>query len=252
MKLTENQLNNTIAEYISDNEWLNLTNSEVERIKKIYHSLENEKNLISKNLDETMSVVTGIANDVIMARQNSKISDNVMYDRFADNKHMNYFDIFLEDGARGDITETLKSYKIPTDILKPIRKMTDYSSMPEHVNGQLVQIVQETDKDDDGYVYVSNFKIIVDGEPIYQFSADKNFIYQKIKTNFKESAQSIYDESGEFDIGETIKTRKVNTPDYSYTEEAYANKDGEIKIRKRYSKGTIINGKNVGGRFMPL
>lgn len=251
MKLTEAQLNDTISEYMTDNSWLNLTQEEISRTKKIYHLLENENNMIQKTLDETKSAVTGIINDIINSRSNPQVTDTVMYNRFSDNKHMNYFDIFLQEGERGNITEALQGYNIPTEVLKPIRKMTDYTSTPEFINGQYVQIIQETEKDDDGYVYVSYFAILVDGEPIYQFRANKNIMSENMRKNFLETAQNMFDEGfEEFNIGETIKSRKVTTPDYSYVEETFANKEGDVKTRRRYAKGTIIDGVKVGGRFI--
>lgn len=242
---TESELNSIINEFIFDNAGIvNLDENQIKAIKKTYYDIANENNIISKTKEEQKSVVTGIAIDVARGA-----GENERFNRWADNKHMSYFDNFLEDGARGDIQEQLNKYNIPTDILKPIRKNTDYSNT-QFVNGKEVTIQQFTDVDDDGYRYVSQFDIFVDGVRVYHFSAEQNTFSERVRENFIEMAQNIYYENGDFSVGETITSRKVNTPNYGYVEETYSKNNGEVTTRKRYAKGTVINGVKVGGRFM--
>lgn len=245
--LTEMELDAAIQQLIDDNPMaISLNAKQVKEIKDMYYRLSNENRTKAKNRDEQLSMVSAIGIAV-----NDHTDANAIYNRFADNKHMSYFDEFLADGERGNIQEALTRNKLPTDILKGIRKNTDYTG-DFNINGNLVVVNQVTDVDDDGYRYVSEFTITVNGEEIYNFKASTNVMSEKVKENFLEKAMSVFNNNdGDFYTQETIISRKVNTPDYSYSEEAFIKQNGDIGTRRRYAKGTVIDGIKVGGRFIP-
>lgn len=246
MNLTDLEIHNEIMQVIKDNpESISLTNEQIKEIKEIYNRLSSERNIIEKTKTDKLSVVSGITIAV-----NEHTSENAIWNRFADNKHLSYFDAFLGEGERGKIQKAFSQNNLPTELLKGIRKNTDYSNTTI-VNGQSVTIEQITDIDADGYRYVSEFNVYVDGDLIYDFKADRNFMTESVRKSFLERAEDILEMSeGSFFDGETITKRKVNTPNYSYVEEAYQTSKGDISTRKRYAAGTVIDGVKVGGRFI--
>lgn len=244
--LSEFEIMQEIQEVMSNNpQAISLNDKQIQKIKDIYYSLTGEKSTQKKTKQDQLDMISAITIEV-----NAHQRDDVIYNRFADNRHMNYFDEFLGDGERAKIQKALQEYQLPTELLRPIRKNVDYDNTTMY-NGKKVTVHQKTDIDDDGYRYVSEFEIYVDDELIYSFGNTQNPITTKNAERFLDKAQEAFDDAGgEIGTGETVIKRNIKTPTYTYTEEAYGKSNGEIGIRRRYAKGTIINGINVSGRFM--
>ena len=158
MIINEQQMDKHLRQWWQDNkDLIDFNELKLFKTKEMFSQLMTEKNNLSKTMDEQLSMLTDIAYGFAI---NEK--ENATFNRYADNKHLNYFDIFLEDGQRGMITEALNRAGISTDVLKGIKKNVPYDAT---IDG--VRVVQETEPPSNT---ISYFAIYKDGEKIYEWS----------------------------------------------------------------------------------
>lgn len=158
MELTEIQIDKHLRQWWKDNEDLiDFNELKLFKTKEMFGRLMSEKNNLTKTVDEKLSMLTDIAYGYAIGDK-----ENATFNRYADNKHLNYFDIFLEDGQRSVIQEALNRAGVSTEVLKGIKKNVPYDAT---VNG--VRVVQETEPPSNT---ISYFAIYVDGEKIYEWN----------------------------------------------------------------------------------
>lgn len=96
-----------------------------------------------------------------------------IWDYYSTNKHMDYYDSFLYEGATKEIKEVLLHAGVNSEILKRIRKMQPDAYRIDQ-NGHSCNVIQEIEHPPGGSPYISLFQIYVDGKLIFTFKSNSN------------------------------------------------------------------------------
>lgn len=164
-KLTEQFVEEQLAEWAQED--YPLTVYQEQQAKEMFYKLMNEK----QNSSKTLLVQEALLAEIARKLSYGETPDGV-FRQHSDNRHMNYFDVFLEDGQSTKILEALEINGIPTDVLKGIKK-----GVPFHVIKDGVEVEQRLDDGDDGTPHVDYFEIKVDGKTIYKWTPTYDFDY---------------------------------------------------------------------------
>lgn len=136
-----------------------LTLSQELKAKDLFYDLMKEKQNSSKDLPTQEALLAEIARKLAIGEKPESV-----FRQHGDNKHLNYFDVFLEEGASGDILDILKENGISTDILKGIKK-----NVPFDVTVDGIRVVQEMSNGEDTSPTIERFAIYKDGSLIYEW-----------------------------------------------------------------------------------
>lgn len=217
------------------------------RATKIY-----DKTILeSRWADADEKIHESIFGDILDGVASGEDSDRI-FTQLSDNKHMVFFDNFGTDGLSGEIKKALEEHGINTGVLRGVTKGNKFNDGDDITNnGIRVQI--DWGEDERGYYYINYMLITRENdkgeiEVIFEWSSEG-----KINEDTGELTplkRWTYVDRDEFEQGNTIAYKEVNTPNYSYREEKYKTKKNKDATRKRYAAGTVINGKKVGGRFI--
>lgn len=164
-KLSKLQVDKILSKFIDENPDIELTENQIYDTQILYDKIMNEKVNKTKNAWEQESLVTDIALGLSYGE-----SEEIIFNQYSDNKHLNYFDVFLAKGESETILKVLNENGIPTDVLKRIRK-----NVPDDYTVDGVRIIQKISDDPNVSHYVSEFKIYKDGKLIYEWTPDKPF-----------------------------------------------------------------------------
>lgn len=162
-KLSNLKINQILTQFVDENPHIELTESQIQDTIDLFDRLMNEKVNQSKNLWEQEALVTYIAIGYSIGEQTDFI-----FRQLADNKHLNYFDVFLEQGEADRIQKALLKHNVPTDVLKGIKKNIDFD-----VTIGNVRVVQIMSDGEDTSPTIESFEIYKDGELIYKWTPDK-------------------------------------------------------------------------------
>lgn len=162
-KLSNLKVNQILTEFADNNPQIELTESQIQDTVDLFDKLMNEKVNQSKNLWEQEALVTDIAIGYSIGEPT-----DLIFRQHADNKHLNYFDVFLEQGEADKIQKALLKHNIPTDVLKGIKKNVDFDTTIGNV-----RVVQTMSDGEDTSPTIESFEIYKDGELIYKWSPDE-------------------------------------------------------------------------------
>lgn len=164
-KLSNLRVNQILTEFADNNPQIELTESQIQDTVDLFDILMNEKVNQSKNLWEQEALVTDIAIGYSIGEPT-----DLIFRQHADNKHLNYFDVFLEQGEADKIQKALLKHNISTDVLKGIKKNVDFD-----VTVGNVRIVQTMSDGEDTSPTIESFEIYKDGELIYKWTPDEYY-----------------------------------------------------------------------------
>lgn len=220
-----------------------------ERTIDLFEALKNEKTNADKSIGAQQNMLQFLAQGQV---KNEDIEQTKRH--FSDNKHLNYYDEFMENGLSNKILSFLVQNGIPTEALKVVKTFDDNTwTVPKHMlhkgDNRKIEIVQETG-DPSNTIY--GFSIYINGVKEFTWTRDYDTDLRETLEALTAQAWHMFDERQLDDLyeGQTIKTKKIVDQNGNMTiQEAYFSNE-DIKIRKRYAKGTIIDGVKVGGRFI--
>ena len=160
IKLSNLKVNQILTKFAEEHPEIELTESQIADAKILYDRLMNEKVNQTKNAWEQESLITDIATGLAIGED-----PELIFREHADNKHLNYFDVFLRKGESEKILQIFDEYGISTNILKGIKK-----NVPDNYTIDGVHIVQEISDDPNVSPYITNFEIYKDGKRIYKWT----------------------------------------------------------------------------------
>lgn len=237
--LSHKKLISIAMEYMQDEPQVGLNMEDVSRGIRLFRKLMKENVNKRKSNAEQERLFTYILPGL------KEETDNEIFIPRSDNKHLYFFENFGYEGLVDDILKALHENKLTAEILKGITKGNKKNKVQQK-DEDGVHIIIEWGEDENGYPQIENIEITEDddnGKEVKVFEYDR---HKKIKNKDDGWVQVDKEDIG---INQTFKFREVVTPNFSYTESAFINKFGEEKTRRKYAKGTIINGIKVGGRF---
>ena len=228
---TPNELNNEINRLIKDNPILKDYDSFVSALKDRYYKAR--LYFKSKNIYNDYEGHVRILSDQF---QSLEIGEDWMstLKGYAQNKHMEYFDFYIGDGASEEISNIISQYGYSIDDLKGLKSFTSMSVKSK--DGRLVTEQKFSDEPNESPVFLY-LKIYFDGKLIYD-SLDKIF-----EEDYEQDIKQLYDR---FMKGEKIgkakptKTNEVNS--YEIASEQVYNwaTDSKNIISTRISKSGHI------------
>lgn len=150
--LNDNEFNQVIDQLIADNTEFDLPQSMVDKTREIYNLVKNEKINLSRPKREHHNLVTAIFGQVFIGTKPETIIA-----LHSDNKHMNYFDVFLEQGEAKKVMQALKKEGISTEALRGIKR-----NLPENLKkiGDNVYVTQVISSNDSDSLSIEEFEII--------------------------------------------------------------------------------------------
>ena len=160
IKLSNLKVNQILTKFAEEHPEVELTESQIADTKILYDRLMNEKVNQTKNAWEQESLITDIATGLAIGED-----PELIFREHADNKHLNYFDVFLRKGETEKILQIFDEYGISTDILKGLKENT-----PDDYTIDGVRVVQEISDDPNVSPYIINFEIYKDGKRIYKWT----------------------------------------------------------------------------------
>lgn len=177
----------------------------------------------------------------ISGKEKRKESGQHMFNRYSENRHMDYYDNFLAPGEADKIQKALIKAGYTSSVLKGIKKLdkTDIK-----IPGTNLRVVQEIGHDDNGSEYVEAFYIYDGDKLIYSFEASKSSIAITDNDNYDDLFEDFSNEEKEeqpvvFDRkGNAYKVTRINKPRkdkkqrqgrYLYT--AYNTEMGDITVQ---------------------
>ena len=160
IKLSNLKVNQILTKFAEEHPEIELTESQIADTKILYDRLMNEKVNQTKNAWEQESLITDIATGLAIGED-----PEFIFGEHADNKHLNYFDVFLRKGETEKILQIFNEYGISTDILKGLKK-----NVPDDYTIDGVRVVQEISDEPNVSPYIINFEIYKDGKRIYKWT----------------------------------------------------------------------------------
>ena len=163
-KLSTLKVNQILTQFADENPQIELTESQIADTQILYDRLMNEKVNQTKNAWEQEALVTDIAIGLTMGE-----STDLIFRQHADNKHLNYFDVFLGAGETDNVQQALQEHGISTDVIKGIKKNIDFD-----VTIGNVRVVQTMSDGEDTSPTIESFEIYSDGKLIYKWTPYKH------------------------------------------------------------------------------
>lgn len=160
IKLSNLKVDQILTKFAEEHPEIELTESQIADTKTLYNRLMNEKVNQTKNAWEQESLITDIATGLAIGED-----PELIFREHADNKHLNYFDVFLRKGESEKILQIFDEYEISTDILKGLKK-----NVPDDYTIDGVRVIQEISNDPNVSPYIINFEIYKDGKRIYKWT----------------------------------------------------------------------------------
>lgn len=160
IKLSNLKVNQILTKFAEEHPQFELTESQIVDTQILYDRLMNEKVNQTKNAWEQESLITDIATGLAIGED-----PELIFREHADNKHLNYFDVFLRKGETEKILQIFYEYGISTDILKGLKK-----NVPDDYTIDGVRVIQEISNDPNVSPQIINFEIYKDGKRIYKWT----------------------------------------------------------------------------------
>lgn len=245
MKLNRREIYDEITRLYDENESMKPNMND---ILKVYDRLQSESNIKKYNKTQLRSLV----NDIFYGLSRGETQEE-LFRAQGSQKHLNYFDNFFGRGESDKIIEAIKNVGGSTDILKGIKPYKPQEFIPPM--DKRFQIIQEWSDGTDGTSpHPISFELYFKGERIYGWGEiEEDYDESEPEYTLQDFADIRYEElisTNKYKPQQTLARELVTTFDGSYTREAYKTTTGKNAIRKRYAKGTVIDGIKVGGRFI--
>lgn len=222
-----------LAETNSDGERIyKLTGKQVDQIKPLFERIMHEER--NKNISAKTQI--SAIDDIIYGLSNKETVEKIFRDN-SDNKHMTYYDVWLSEGESEVILNILNEYGLGADVLRGVQ-LKDIPRSPHPLNPD-VEIYQKIKSYGETSLEVEEFIIYYKGQPIYKFNKEEG-------SNVIHNEEKVIQRNENFKNTRSRYTGKTVYGDY--TVNTFVNKNGKVSVR--YEKGTIIDGVNVGGRFV--
>lgn len=203
-----------------------LTIAQEIKAKELFYSLMNEKQNITK---------TPMVQEALLAEIARKLSygatPDAVFREHGDNRHLNYFDVFLEQGVSQQIQDVLTKNKIPTDVLKGIKKSVPFDMVKDNI-----RIVQELSEPPPTPVVIL-FQIWQGNKLIYEWTP--NGYYEPYVDREDFNFEKAMEDPIQYTRSGNIILKKVVTPEETKVYE-------EIKYK---SGRTAIIARGKGGKF---
>lgn len=230
-----------------------LNSADIKQIKDLYTALMNENRNKGKSQDDQIRFIGTIIENVEQYKTSNKFTRQQSYDRifgaYGDNSHLNYFDVFLNEGETNKVLKALVDNKLSSEILRGIKKGQKFDNEANGIDKP--RVIQEVSTIGDDSPYVSYFAIIYQGKTIYEYSGGKIYKERKgdnplddrwdnIIKNYQEAFEGTeYSKKSKATVG---KAKKDKSTGKTYNEYYH------IKTRKDGSTYIMKQGK--GGKFV--
>lgn len=236
-RLSNIEVNQILTEFIENNPQIELTENQIQDIVDLFDRLMNEQVNQSKNLWEQEALVTDIAIGISIGE-----STDFIFGQHADNKHLNFFDIFLEYGERSKIEKILKEYNLPSSVLKGIKPNQEMHFVTEY-NGNKIEIKGNITFSPDGEKEQNDYlEISINGENVYSWK--RNAIDENVESDNIDFEPDEYYEPEPKEPPPT-KSGKPRKGIYLGT---VISSDGNVITKEKTSRGQIIY-RASNGRF---
>ena len=198
-------------------------NQEIDAQNIFYRAMNEELN-VNKTLKQQISLIDVICTELGQKDEKGNPSTSEFVFRMhSDNKHMSYFDYFLQEGESGKILDILAEHKIPTDVLKGVHKNQNFdASYPNGVN-----VKQEVESISGDSPVIVGFTISLNGKVIYEWTKRDDLPISN-KTIEALNAQGI-------DVFVEEKKREENKDRKSNYKVTYLTEDGNTIREYRYT-----------------
>lgn len=233
-KLSIFKVNQILTQFADENPQIELTESQIDDTKILYDRLMNEKVNQTKNVWEQEALITDIAIGLTMGE-----STDLIFRQHADNKHLNYFDVFLENGEADRIQKVFQKHGISTDVLKGIKKNIDFD-----VTIGNIRVVQTMSDEEDTSPTIDSFEIYQNGELIYKWSPDE-FWEEEDEDIYEPDEYYTHSEEAVSIVVPPTKSGKPRKGIYIAT---IISSEGDIITEEMTAKGQIIY-RASNGRF---
>ena len=240
-KLNRLQVNNIISQFLDENPFIELEEIDIIDTIDLFDRVMIEKVNQSKNEDEQEGLITSI-----LIGKSIGESNDLIFRKFSDNKHLNYFDVFLKEGESKTIQDILKQYNISTDVLKGIKKNVPFDTTIETEVGT-VRVVQELSVFDNTSPEITFFGIYLNNKIIYKYDPEKIIgdelvsgemsFYEDFKLDFKNAKPK---------KAQLTKSGKPRKGEYLGR---FIDSSGNITTVERFKNGQIVY-RGALGRFV--
>ena len=177
-KLSKLKVNQILTQFVDENPQIELTESQIQDTVDLFDRLMNEKVNQSKNLWEQEALVTDIAIGYSIGEPT-----DLIFRQHADNKHLNFFDNFLNYGETRKIEKMLKENNLPSSILKGLKPNQEIHLVQEYKGDEIeikgnITFSPDGEKEQNDYLEIS-----MNGQIIYSWrrnAISENVIYDDI------------------------------------------------------------------------
>ena len=242
-KISNLKVNQVINKFIDENPQFSLNSDKVKDIKDLFDKLMNERSNITKNEWEQEALITDIATGCAYGE-----SADLIFREHSDNKHMSFFDNFLEEGEANKISKILSEYELPTEVLRGVKPNIDIN-FERSFGNDTVEIKGRINPSPDGESEQDDFfEIWLNGKRIYEWNRNK-FEEMEEKNDVKVEdiyePDSYYKPSKEKTLNLFTKSGKERKGTYLAT---IKKSNGEVITKELTSKGQIVY-RDSKGRF---
>lgn len=230
-----------IATELYDREY----NFSIDDVEEVYNILKSETRYKNKSKSAMQDLVTDIALGLAGGESKEEIISNK-----GSQKHLNYFDNFYEQGMTKEVIDAIKSAGGTLDVLKGIKPYKSDTITSPVDNRFRFSYEWEVGTAGESFIPIS-FDIYFEGKNIYHWGNSRRMrdneptFYDRV-----EMAYIIRVQEKSYKPQQTLYKETIETQDGSYYLEGYKTSKGNNFTRKRYAKGTIIDGVAVGGRWI--
>lgn len=163
--LSDLQIDKIMEDFLKKNSGkIDLTQNQIYETKEIFKSVMLDEVNINKNYLEQESLITDIAIGFSFGETKERI-----FRAHSTNKHMNFFDNFMEEGQASKIQSVLNEKGISTEVLRGIKAGSPFDFSVEHPNGHIEisgYICPSPDGENDENDF---FEIKINGEVVYRW-----------------------------------------------------------------------------------
>lgn len=242
-KISNLKVNQIINRFIDENPQFSLNSDKVKDTKDLFDRLMNERSNITKNEWEQEALITDIATGFAYGE-----SADSIFREHSDNKHMSFFDNFLEKGEADKISKILSEYGLPTEVLRGVKPNIDID-IKRNFGKDTIEIKGMINPSPDGESEQNDFfEIYLNGKKIYEWNRNGFNEVEEVgdfKTDDVYEPDNDYESSKERRAKLYTKSGKLRKGVYIATIEK---SNGEIITKELTSKGQIVY-RDSKGRF---
>ena len=242
-KISNLKVNQVINKFIDENPQFSLNSEKVKDIKDLFNKLMNEQSNITKNEWEQEALITDIATGCAYGE-----SADLIFREHSDNKHMTFFDNFLEKGEADRISKILSEYGLPTEVLRGVKPNVDID-ITRDLGGDTIEIKGKINPSPDSESEQDDFfEIYLNGKKIYEW--DRNG-FDEVEEVDDFITDDVYEPDNDYEPSEDriaklyTKSGKLRKGVYIATIEK---SNGEVITKELTSKGQIVY-RDSKGRF---